>query len=86
MKIDYHKKKIYFIYVRLLDMFNKYRKLYKKIFQIRENMISKFHEFYRKDGEKYKVFWKGKEFGLYVVPDKPHNSTITNISSIAPKK
>ena len=35
-------------------------------------MISKFRESsYRKDGDKYKVFWKGEEVGEYVGPGKP---------------
>ena len=72
MKRDCHKKKIDFIYNRLWDMFSEYRKIYKKRFQIHENMISKFRESsYRKDGDKYKVFWKGEEVGEYIGPGKP---------------
>ena len=53
-------------------MFSEYRKIYKKRFQIRENMINKFRESsYRKDGDKYKVYWKGEEAGEYVGPGKP---------------
>ena len=53
-------------------MFSEMRKIYKKRFQIHENMINKFEESsYRKDGDKYKVHWKGEKVSEYVGPGKP---------------
>ena len=79
-----YKRKTDYIFNWLWEMFIKQKESYEKRWKRKIEICKKFQESsYKKIGETWKVFWKGKEVGEYTGPGTPkhfraYNETLPN--------